>query len=169
MEQELWTLSLKGDDIETYNNRFHELALMCPELVPTERKKIEKYIRGFPERIKGNITSSKPTTLHEAVNMARELVEQAVQEGKKLPGIMLQLLLRIAVMQGTYQSATIETPTTTVNVLQSAESVKEWVIWRKIVGPGHKVHVLLLFRTWFAMGVGTKGTTGTSVLKEGIS
>ncbi|GJT39662.1 hypothetical protein Tco_0939527 [Tanacetum coccineum] len=26
MEQELWTLTLKGDDIEAYNNRFHELA-----------------------------------------------------------------------------------------------------------------------------------------------
>nr|GFA13406.1 hypothetical protein [Tanacetum cinerariifolium] len=67
------------DDIEAYNNRFHDLALMCPELVPTERKKIEKYVRGFPERIKGNITSSKPATLHDAINMARELVEQAVQ------------------------------------------------------------------------------------------
>ncbi|GJY42709.1 putative reverse transcriptase domain-containing protein [Tanacetum coccineum] len=54
-------------------------ALMCPELVPTERKKIEKYVCGFPERIKGNITSSKPTTLHDAINMARELVEQSVQ------------------------------------------------------------------------------------------
>nr|GFC27607.1 hypothetical protein [Tanacetum cinerariifolium] len=52
---------------------------MCPELVPTERKKIKKYVRGFPERIKGNITSSKPTTLHDAINMARELVEQAIQ------------------------------------------------------------------------------------------
>nr|GEZ40590.1 hypothetical protein [Tanacetum cinerariifolium] len=67
------------DDIEIYNNRFHELVLMCPELVPTERKKIEKYVCGFPERIKRNITSSKPTTLHDAINMARELVEQAVQ------------------------------------------------------------------------------------------
>ncbi|GJY17075.1 hypothetical protein Tco_0388566 [Tanacetum coccineum] len=62
-----------------YNNRFHELALMCPELVPTEKKKIKKYVRGFTERIKGNITSSKPATLHEAINMARELVEQSVQ------------------------------------------------------------------------------------------
>ncbi|GKC20618.1 putative reverse transcriptase domain-containing protein [Tanacetum coccineum] len=79
MEQELWTLTLKGDDIEAYNNRFHELALMCPELVPTEKKKIERYTRGFPERIKGNITSSKPATLHDAINMARELVEQTVQ------------------------------------------------------------------------------------------
>ncbi|GJY07641.1 putative reverse transcriptase domain-containing protein [Tanacetum coccineum] len=79
MEQELWTLTLKGDDIEAYSNRFHELVLMCPELVSTESKKIEKYICGFPKRIKGNITSSKPATLHEAINMARELVEQAVQ------------------------------------------------------------------------------------------
>nr|GEU61037.1 RNA-directed DNA polymerase, eukaryota, reverse transcriptase zinc-binding domain protein [Tanacetum cinerariifolium] len=79
MEQELWTLTLKGDDIKAYNNRFHELALMCPELVPTKRKKIEKYVRGFPKRIKGNITSSKSATLHNAINMARELVEQAVQ------------------------------------------------------------------------------------------
>ncbi|GKB07379.1 ribonuclease H-like domain-containing protein, partial [Tanacetum coccineum] len=31
MEQELWTLTLKGDDIEAYNNCFHELALMCHE------------------------------------------------------------------------------------------------------------------------------------------
>nr|GEY99238.1 reverse transcriptase domain-containing protein [Tanacetum cinerariifolium] len=42
MEQELWTLTLKGDDIEAYNNHFHELALTCSKLVPTERKKIEK-------------------------------------------------------------------------------------------------------------------------------
>nr|GEX80340.1 putative reverse transcriptase domain-containing protein [Tanacetum cinerariifolium] len=79
MEQELWTLTLKGDDIEAYSNRFHELVLMCPELVPIENKKIEKYIRGFHERIKGNITSSKPATLHDSINMARELVEQSVQ------------------------------------------------------------------------------------------
>ncbi|GJW39635.1 putative reverse transcriptase domain-containing protein [Tanacetum coccineum] len=79
MEQELWTLTLKGDDIEAYNNHFHELALMCLDLVPTKKKKVERYIRGFPERIKGNITSSKPTTLHDAINMAHELVEQAVQ------------------------------------------------------------------------------------------
>nr|GEY72018.1 putative reverse transcriptase domain, ribonuclease H-like domain, aspartic peptidase domain protein [Tanacetum cinerariifolium] len=42
-------------------------------------KKIEKYVRGFPERIKGNITSLKLVTLHDAINMAHELVEQAIQ------------------------------------------------------------------------------------------
>ncbi|GJV13909.1 putative reverse transcriptase domain-containing protein [Tanacetum coccineum] len=59
-------------------NRFTN-ALMCHELMPIEKKKIERYVRGFPERIKGNITSSKPATLHDAIIMARELVEQAVQ------------------------------------------------------------------------------------------
>ncbi|GKC31047.1 reverse transcriptase domain-containing protein [Tanacetum coccineum] len=80
MEQEFWTLTLKGDDIEAYNHRFHELALMCPDLVLNEKKKIERYIRGFPERIKRNITFSRPTTLHDASNMACKLVEQAVQD-----------------------------------------------------------------------------------------
>ncbi|GJR25041.1 putative reverse transcriptase domain-containing protein [Tanacetum coccineum] len=76
MDQELWTLTLKGDDIEGYNNRFHELALMCPDLVTPEKKKIERYIRELPERVKAKFTSSKPTSLHDAINMARELVEK---------------------------------------------------------------------------------------------
>nr|GEU47864.1 putative reverse transcriptase domain-containing protein [Tanacetum cinerariifolium] len=72
-------LDFEGGDIEAYNNRFHELALMCPDLVPNKKKKIERYMKGFPKRIKGNITSSRPTTLHDAINLAWELVEQAVQ------------------------------------------------------------------------------------------
>ncbi|GJV47098.1 retrotransposon protein, putative, ty3-gypsy subclass [Tanacetum coccineum] len=61
MEQELWTLTLNGYDIEAYNNRFHELVLMCLELVSTEKKKIEKYIRGIPME-KRKCNSSKPAT-----------------------------------------------------------------------------------------------------------
>nr|GEY61223.1 putative reverse transcriptase domain-containing protein [Tanacetum cinerariifolium] len=79
MEQELWTLTLKGDDIEAYKNRFHKLALMCLNLVTTEKKKIERYIQGPSERVKANVTSLKPTNLHDTINMARKLVEQAVQ------------------------------------------------------------------------------------------
>ncbi|GJV20210.1 putative reverse transcriptase domain-containing protein [Tanacetum coccineum] len=79
LEQELWTLTLKGDDIEGYNNRFHELALMCPDLVTPEKKKVRHYICGLPERVKVNAISSKPASLHNAINMARELLEQAIQ------------------------------------------------------------------------------------------
>ncbi|GJZ09864.1 hypothetical protein Tco_0544147 [Tanacetum coccineum] len=53
-EQELWTLTLKGDDIEAYNNRFHELALMCHELVPTKKKKIESSGVGNQELVESN-------------------------------------------------------------------------------------------------------------------
>ncbi|GJU24556.1 hypothetical protein Tco_1163177 [Tanacetum coccineum] len=76
MEQ---TITVKGDDIEECNNWFHELALMCPNLVTPEKKKIERYIRGLPEKVKANVTSSKPASLHDAINMARELIEQAIQ------------------------------------------------------------------------------------------
>nr|GEW11675.1 putative reverse transcriptase domain-containing protein [Tanacetum cinerariifolium] len=72
-------LDFKGGDIETHNNRFHELALMCPDLGPNKKKKIKRYKKGFLERIKGNITFSRPTMLHETINFAWELVEQAVQ------------------------------------------------------------------------------------------
>ncbi|GKE30266.1 putative reverse transcriptase domain-containing protein [Tanacetum coccineum] len=133
MEQELWTLTLKGDDIEAYSNRFHKLVLMCPELVSTKKKKIEKYISGFPERIKGNITSSKPATLHDAINMAR---------GRKLPGPMLQPQLRVGVMLGIYQGATVTTLTTMGNALQSVGSAKELVTRRKIAELGFRVKEL---------------------------
>nr|GEX60928.1 reverse transcriptase domain-containing protein [Tanacetum cinerariifolium] len=53
--------------------------LMCPELVTLERKKIERYIQGLSEKVKANVTSSKLASLHEAINVARELVEQAIQ------------------------------------------------------------------------------------------
>ncbi|GJX30289.1 hypothetical protein Tco_0238368 [Tanacetum coccineum] len=55
MEHPPLAVFVNGDDIKAYNNRFYELALMCLELVPLENKKIERYTRGFPERIKGNI------------------------------------------------------------------------------------------------------------------
>ncbi|GJW45624.1 putative reverse transcriptase domain-containing protein [Tanacetum coccineum] len=77
MEQELLTPTMKRDDIEGYNNRFHELAVMCHNLVTLESKKIKHYVRGLPERVKGNVTSSKLVNIHEAINMARERQEAA--------------------------------------------------------------------------------------------
>ncbi|GJU98341.1 hypothetical protein Tco_1514849 [Tanacetum coccineum] len=44
----------------------------------TEEKRLKIHSR-IPEGIKGNVTSSKPATLHDAINMARELIEQGVQ------------------------------------------------------------------------------------------
>ncbi|GJT38605.1 hypothetical protein Tco_0938470 [Tanacetum coccineum] len=79
IEQESWNLTMKGDDIDGYINHFHELSVMCPTLVTPEYKKNERYIWWLPERVQGNVTSSKPATIHEAVSMTCGLVDQAIR------------------------------------------------------------------------------------------
>ncbi|GJX38738.1 putative reverse transcriptase domain-containing protein [Tanacetum coccineum] len=79
MEHELWNLKVKEFDITAYTKRFHELVQLCPEMVPSERKKIEAYIRGLTHNFKGTVIVSKPTSLNEAVRMAHALMEQKAQ------------------------------------------------------------------------------------------
>ncbi|GJX21574.1 putative reverse transcriptase domain-containing protein [Tanacetum coccineum] len=79
MEDELRHLRLKDHDIAAYTNRFNELVLLCPDVVPSTKKKIGQYIKGLPSYIKGETYSSKPTTLNEAVRMAHGLMEHKIQ------------------------------------------------------------------------------------------
>ncbi|GJW92471.1 putative reverse transcriptase domain-containing protein [Tanacetum coccineum] len=79
MEHELWNLKVKEFDITAYTKRFHELVQLCPKMVLSERKKIEAYIRGLTDNIKGTIIRSKPTSLNEAMRMAHALMEQKAQ------------------------------------------------------------------------------------------
>ncbi|GJV68114.1 putative reverse transcriptase domain-containing protein [Tanacetum coccineum] len=79
MEVELWNLRVKDSNIAAYTQRFNELILLCPEMVPSEKKKVEAYVRGLPENIKGETTSSRPIVLNEAVRMAHTLMEQKLQ------------------------------------------------------------------------------------------
>nr|GEV47860.1 putative reverse transcriptase domain-containing protein [Tanacetum cinerariifolium] len=79
MEGELWNLKVKEMDISSYTTRFNELVKLCLGMVPTERKKVEAYIRGLSENIKGEVTSSEPTTLNKAMRMAHTLMEQKVK------------------------------------------------------------------------------------------
>ncbi|GKE43835.1 hypothetical protein Tco_1471119, partial [Tanacetum coccineum] len=90
MEHELWNLKVKEYNIVAYTQRFNEFALMCPRMVEPERVKVDAYIRGLTDNIKGEVTSSKPANLNEAVRMAHKLMEQKSQarderilEGKK--------------------------------------------------------------------------------------
>ncbi|GKB60708.1 hypothetical protein Tco_0916894 [Tanacetum coccineum] len=90
MKHELSNLRVKEYNIVGYTQRFNELALMCPRMVEPESVKVDAYIRGLYENIKGEITSSRPTNLNEAVLMAYKLMEQKSQarderilEGKK--------------------------------------------------------------------------------------
>ncbi|GJV29098.1 putative reverse transcriptase domain-containing protein [Tanacetum coccineum] len=79
MEDELRHLRLKDHDIAAYTNRFNELVLLCPDVVPSTKKKIGQYIKGLPSYIQGETYSSKPTTLNEAVRMAHGLMEHKIQ------------------------------------------------------------------------------------------
>nr|GEV02287.1 putative reverse transcriptase domain-containing protein [Tanacetum cinerariifolium] len=62
-----------------YIERFDELALLCLDVVPNEKKMVELYIKGLPEIIKGETTSSRPAMLNEAVRMAHALMEPKIQ------------------------------------------------------------------------------------------
>ena len=44
LEQEIWSLTMTGSDIVAYTTRFSDLVTLCPWMVPTESKKIERYI-----------------------------------------------------------------------------------------------------------------------------
>ncbi|GJU59141.1 reverse transcriptase domain-containing protein [Tanacetum coccineum] len=73
MEEELYNLSVKGNDLKPYVRRFQELTTLCPNMVPNNEKLLEAFIGGLPRSIEGNVTASKPQTLEEAINISRWL------------------------------------------------------------------------------------------------
>ncbi|GKD61192.1 putative reverse transcriptase domain-containing protein [Tanacetum coccineum] len=75
MEHELWNLKVKEYNIVVYTHIFNELALMCPRMVEPEDVKVDAYIRGLTDNIKGEVTSSRPANLNEVVRMAQKLME----------------------------------------------------------------------------------------------
>nr|GEZ14775.1 putative reverse transcriptase domain-containing protein [Tanacetum cinerariifolium] len=79
MECKLWNLRIKEMDISSYTTRFNELVILCPGMVPTERKKVEAYIHGLSKNIKREVTSSEPATLNKAVRMEHTLIKQKVK------------------------------------------------------------------------------------------
>ncbi|GJV94472.1 putative reverse transcriptase domain-containing protein [Tanacetum coccineum] len=79
IENELWNLKVKEYNMVAYTQRFNKLALMCPRMVELESLKIDAYIRGLSDNIKGEVTSSRPINLNKAVRMAHKLMEQKLQ------------------------------------------------------------------------------------------
>nr|GFA50364.1 hypothetical protein [Tanacetum cinerariifolium] len=80
MEQELYNLKMQGMVIDGYTNRFHELALLCPRMVEPEAVKVEQYLRGLTKSIRGDVTSSQPATINDAVCLAYQLAGQLIQD-----------------------------------------------------------------------------------------
>nr|GEY19283.1 hypothetical protein [Tanacetum cinerariifolium] len=67
--------------IEVYYTR-NEIQKLKNELwnlmVPEENDKIKRFIWGLPDNIQGNVTSSKPVRLQDAIRMANGLMDQKV-------------------------------------------------------------------------------------------
>ncbi|GKG17628.1 hypothetical protein Tco_0362585, partial [Tanacetum coccineum] len=79
MEDEFYNLVMKRDDLKTYVRRFQDLAVLCPNMVPNSEKLMEAFIGGLPQSIEGNVTTSKPQTLEEAINISRRLMDQIIK------------------------------------------------------------------------------------------
>ncbi|GKD65955.1 reverse transcriptase domain-containing protein [Tanacetum coccineum] len=79
MEDELYNLIVKGNDLKTYVRRFQELAVLCPTMVPNFEKLREVFIRGLPRSIEGNVTASKPQTLEETITITQRLIDQVTK------------------------------------------------------------------------------------------
>nr|GEX59236.1 retrotransposon protein, putative, Ty3-gypsy subclass [Tanacetum cinerariifolium] len=54
IETELWNLIVKGNDLTAYTQRFQELILLYTRMVPDEEDRVERFIEGLPDNIKGN-------------------------------------------------------------------------------------------------------------------
>ncbi|GJU16539.1 putative reverse transcriptase domain-containing protein [Tanacetum coccineum] len=79
LEIELWNLKVKGNDVPTYTERFQELTLICTKFVANETEKVDKYISGLPDKIYGNVKSSRPKTLDETIELANDLMDQKLR------------------------------------------------------------------------------------------
>nr|GEX01290.1 reverse transcriptase domain-containing protein [Tanacetum cinerariifolium] len=76
MEDEIYHLTVKGNDLKTYMRGFQELATLCPTMVSDSKKMMEAFIKGLPRSIDRNVITSKPQNLKDAINIAQRLMDQ---------------------------------------------------------------------------------------------
>ncbi|GJZ33534.1 putative reverse transcriptase domain-containing protein [Tanacetum coccineum] len=79
MENELWNLTVKNNDLTAYTQRFQELTMMCTKMAPKEEDRVEKFIGGLPDNIQGNVIAAEPTRLQDAIRIANNLMDQKLK------------------------------------------------------------------------------------------
>ncbi|GJS71939.1 putative reverse transcriptase domain-containing protein [Tanacetum coccineum] len=65
---------------EVYCLRNEELVLLCIRMVPNEEDKVERFVGGLPDNIKGNVIATEPTQLQDAIRIANNLMDQKLKE-----------------------------------------------------------------------------------------
>ncbi|GKE93033.1 hypothetical protein Tco_1574128 [Tanacetum coccineum] len=68
--RELIKLMSENNDLAAYTQRFQELTMMCTKMVPKKEDQVDKFIRGFPDNIQGNVIDAEPTRLQDVVRIA---------------------------------------------------------------------------------------------------
>lgn len=58
--------------------------VLCPTVVPDLENTLEKYIEGLPWSIEGDVTSSNPTSLEAAIELAQKLLDREVKCSNEL-------------------------------------------------------------------------------------
>ncbi|GJU80094.1 reverse transcriptase domain-containing protein [Tanacetum coccineum] len=56
-----------------------ELVLLYTRMVPNEEDKVERFIRGLPDNIQGNVIAAEPTKLQDAIRIANNLMDQKLE------------------------------------------------------------------------------------------
>ncbi|GKE31974.1 reverse transcriptase domain-containing protein, partial [Tanacetum coccineum] len=79
METELWNLTVKGNDLTVYTQRFQELILLCTRMVPNEEDRVERFIGGLPNNIQRNVIAANPARFQDAVRIADQLMDKKLQ------------------------------------------------------------------------------------------
>nr|GEY65168.1 reverse transcriptase domain-containing protein [Tanacetum cinerariifolium] len=79
METELWNLTVKGNDLTAYTQRFQELILLCTIMVPNEEDRVERFIGGLPDNIQGNVITANPARLQDAIRIPNQLMDKKLQ------------------------------------------------------------------------------------------
>nr|GEZ52945.1 hypothetical protein [Tanacetum cinerariifolium] len=79
METELWNLTVKGNDLTAYTQRFQELILLCTRMVPDEEDKVQRFIGGLPDNIQGNVIAADLARLQDTIRIANHLTDKKLQ------------------------------------------------------------------------------------------
>ncbi|GJT95887.1 putative reverse transcriptase domain-containing protein [Tanacetum coccineum] len=66
-------------DLTVYTQKFQESILLCTRMVPNEEDKVERFIRGLPDNIQGNVIAANPARFQDAVCIANQLMDKKLQ------------------------------------------------------------------------------------------
>ncbi|GJR74821.1 putative reverse transcriptase domain-containing protein [Tanacetum coccineum] len=76
IETELWNLTVKGNELTVYTQRFQELILLCTRMVPNEEDIVERFIGGLSDNIQGNVIAANPARFQDVIRIANQLMDK---------------------------------------------------------------------------------------------